>query len=83
MAWQQGRMVDNGSLFGVVNDLHGDELGAKRQDVELCTSGLVLGHYLGDGGPFHPPSRELEDGYAIFLRLRCCVTNECAVDNSL
>lgn len=71
MARQQGRVVDDGAVFGLVDDLHGDELGAEGQDVELGAGGLVLGHNLRDGLALHTPAGELEDGDAILLRLRC------------
>ncbi len=72
MARQQGGVVDNGAVFGVVDNLHGDELGAEGQDVELGTSGLVLSHHLCDGLALHTPAGELEDGNSILLRLGCC-----------
>jgi len=69
---QQGGVVDDGAVLGPVNDLHGDELGAEGQDVELGASGLVLSHHLWDGLALHTPAGELEDGDAILLRLSCC-----------
>lgn len=76
MARQQGGVVDDGAVFGVVDDLHGDELGAEGQDVELGTGGLVLSHNLRDGLALHTPARELEDGNSILLRLSCCGRKE-------
>lgn len=76
MARQQGRVVDDGAVFGVVDNLHGDELGAEGQDVKLGTCGLVLSHHLRDGLALDTPAGELEDGYTILLRLSCCGTKE-------
>ncbi|TNN79678.1 hypothetical protein EYF80_010052 [Liparis tanakae] len=73
---QQGGVVDDGAVLGPVNDLHGDELGAEGQDVELGASGLVLSHHLWDGLALHTPAGELEDGDAILLRLSCCGKKE-------
>lgn len=69
MTRQQGGVVDDGAMFGVVDDLHGDELGTEGQDVELGTRGLVLSHHLWDGLTLHTPAGELEDGHAILLSL--------------
>lgn len=71
-------MVDDGAQFGVIDHLHGDELGAKGQDVELGAGGGVLSHHLWDGLTFDPPARELEDGNAVLLRLSGLKTqNQC------
>lgn len=69
VAGQQGGVVDDGAVLGVVDDLHGDELGAERQDVELGAGGCVLSHHLWDGLALHTPAGEFEDGDAILLRL--------------
>lgn len=69
MARQQGGVVDDGAVFGVVDDLHGDELGAEGQDIELSTCGFVLGHHLRNGLALHTPAGELEDSHAILLCL--------------
>lgn len=71
MARQQGGVVDDGAVFRVVDDLHGDELGAEGQDVELGASGHVLSHHLRDGLALYTPAGELEDGNTILLRLSC------------
>lgn len=71
MARQQGGVVDDGAVFRVVDDLHGDELGAEGQDVELGASGRVLSHHLWDGLALYTPAGELEDGNTILLRLSC------------
>lgn len=68
-------MVDDGAVFGVVDDLHGDKLGAEGQNVELGTCGRVLRHHLWDGLAFHAPAGELEYGHAIFLCLSGCGEN--------
>lgn len=72
MARQQGGVVDDGAVSGVVDDLHGDELRAEGQDVELCAKGRVLSHHLRDGLALHTPAGELEDGDTVLLRLSCC-----------
>ena len=72
MARQQGWVVNDRAMFRVVNDLHGDELGAEGQDVELCTDSLVLSHHLWDGLTLHSPTGELEDRHTIFLCLCGC-----------
>lgn len=69
MARQQRGVVDDGAVPGVVDDLHGDELGAEGQDVELGARGLVLSHHLWDGLTLHTPAGELEDRYAVLLGL--------------
>lgn len=76
MARQQRGVVDDGAVFGVVDDLHGDELGAERQDVELGADGLVLSHHLRDSLALHTPAGELEHGNTILLRLSCCGRKE-------
>lgn len=73
MARQQRGVVDDGAVFGVVDDLHGDELGAEGQDVELCTRCFVLGHHIRDGLALHTPAGELEDSHAVLLCLGGCV----------
>lgn len=71
MARQQGGVVDDGAVLRVVDDLHGDELGAEWQDVEFGASGHVLSHHLWDGLALHAPAGELEDGYTVLLCLSC------------
>lgn len=65
-------MVDDRTLFGVVNDLHGDELGAKGQNIEVCLGSLVLIHHFWDGLAFHSPAGELENRDTILLCLCGC-----------
>lgn len=72
MARQQGGVVDDGAVFGVVDDLHGDKLGAEGQNVELGARGCVLRHHLRYGLAFHAPAGELEHGHAVFLSLSGC-----------
>lgn len=69
VARQQGGVVDDGAVFGVVDDLHGDELGAEGQDVEFGACGFVLGHHILNGLALQTPAGELEDGDAILLCL--------------
>lgn len=75
MARQQGGVVDDGAVLGVINDLHGDELGAEGQDVELGARGGVLSHHLWDGLALDAPARELEDRNTVFLRFSGLKTN--------
>lgn len=69
MARQQGGVVDDGAQLGVIDDLHGDELRAEGQDVELGARGGVLSHHLWDGLALDAPARELEDGNSVLLGL--------------
>lgn len=67
MQGEDGGVVDDGAVLGVVDDVHGDKLGAKGHDVELSTHHLVGIHHLWDGIPLDPPPRELEHGRPVFL----------------
>ena len=42
MTWENGGMVDNGAMFGMVNDVHRNELGAERHHIQICFDGLVF-----------------------------------------
>ena len=42
MFWQDGGMVDDGAMFRVVDDIHGNELGTKWQHIEVSSKRLVL-----------------------------------------
>lgn len=70
MPWEEGGVVDDGAVLGTVDDLHGDELRAEGQDVELGPHRPVLVHHLWDGLALQTPAGELEDGDAILLCLR-------------
>ena len=72
VARQQGGVVDDRAVFRVVDDLHGDELGAKGQNIEFSTCGLVLSYHLWDGLALHTPAGGLEYRNTIFLRFSCC-----------
>lgn len=72
MARQQGGVVDDGAVSGVVDHLHGDELGAERQHVQLGAYCLVLVHHVRDGLALQAPARELEHWHAVLLRLGRC-----------
>lgn len=74
MARQQGRVVDDGAVLGLVDDLHGNKLRAERQDVELRSGPRVLGHHLGDGLTLHTPAGEFENRNAVLLCFGCCGT---------
>lgn len=69
MARQQGGVVDDGAMFGVIDHLHGDELGAEGQNVEFCSSRFVLIHHFWDGLALHSPAGELEDRDPVLLCL--------------
>ena len=42
MPGEDGGVVDDGAVLGVVDDVHGDELGAEGQDVQVGLDRLVL-----------------------------------------
>lgn len=69
VAWQQRGVVDDGAVLGVVDNLHGDELGAERQHVELGARGLVLGHHLRQRLALQAPAGKLEDRHIVPLCL--------------
>lgn len=64
---QDGWVVDDGAVLGVINYVHGDELGAEGHDVELGTHRLVGVHHLWDGLPLDPPPWELEHRRPVLL----------------
>ncbi len=76
MARQQGGVVDYGAMFWVVDDLHGNELGAEGQYVEFGARVEVLSQHLLDGLTLHTPAGELKDRNTILLCLRCCEAKE-------
>lgn len=76
MAGQQRGVVDDGAVLGLVDDLHGNELRAERQDVELSSSPRVLVHHLGDGLALHAPAGEFEHGNTVLLCFGCWGTGE-------
>lgn len=76
MARQQRGVVDDGAVLRLIDDLHGNELRAERQDVELSSSPRVLVHHLGDGLALHAPAGEFEDRNTILLRFGCWGTGE-------
>ena len=42
MLGQDGGMVNDGAMFGTVDDIHGDKLRAEREYIELSTKRLVF-----------------------------------------
>ena len=42
MPGQDGGVVDDGAVLGVVDDVHGNELGAEGQDIQVRLNRLVL-----------------------------------------
>lgn len=69
---QDGRVVNDGAVLGVIDDVHGDELGAEGHHVELGSHRLVSTHHLRDGLSLHPPAGELKHGRAVLLRCHGC-----------
>lgn len=67
MQRQDGRVVDDGAVFGVVDDLHGDELGAEGHDVELGPHGFVGVPHFWEGSPLDPPLGEFENRRPVLL----------------
>lgn len=76
MARQQRGVVDDGAVFRLVDDLHGNKLRTERQDVELSSSPCILVHHLGDGLALHTPAGEFENRDAILFCFGCCGTEE-------
>lgn len=68
MQWKDGGVVDDGAVLWVVDDVHGDKLGAEGHDVKFSTHRFVGLHYLWNGFPLDPPPRELEHRRPFFLR---------------
>ena len=62
-------MVDNGAMLRMVDNLHGNELGAEWQDVQLRIERLVLVQNVRQDRALVPPARELEHGDVVLLRL--------------
>lgn len=74
VARQQARVVDDGAMPGGADDLHGDELAAEGQNVQLGSQGPVVRHHVGQGPTLGPPAGELEHRHAILLSLQACGT---------
>lgn len=68
MQGKDGGMVNDGAVLGMIDDVHGDELGAERHDVDLGIHRHVGFHHFRDGLSFHSPPRELENRCAVLLR---------------
>lgn len=64
---QDGWVVDDGAVRGMVDDIHGYELGTERHDVELCAHSLICLHHLCDGLPLDTPPWKLEHWCPILL----------------
>lgn len=71
MARQQRRVVDDGAVLRLVDDLHGNKLRAERQYVELSSCPRILVHHLGDGLTLHAPAGEFENGNTILFCFGC------------
>lgn len=65
---QERRVVDDGAVSGMVDHIHGNELGAEGHDVEFSAHGFVGFHHLRDWLPLHSPARELKHRCAVFFR---------------
>lgn len=74
MPGEQTRVVDDGAMAGGIDDLHGDELAAEGQDVELSTQSLVFCHHVRQSLSFLPPAGKLKHWYSILLGLQACGT---------
>lgn len=71
---EQTWVVDNGAMEGSIDDLHGNELAAEGQDIELGTQSLVFFHHLWQSLSSRPPAGELEHWHSILLSLQTCGT---------
>lgn len=69
---QDGRVVNDGAVLRVFDDIHGDELGAEGHHVEFGSHRLVRVHHLRDGLSLQPPAGELKHGRAVLLRCHGC-----------
>lgn len=69
---QDGRVVNDGAVLRVVDDIHGDELGAEGHHVELGPHRLIRIHHLRDGLSLHPPAGEFKHRRAVLLRRHGC-----------
>lgn len=72
MPGEQTRVVDNGAMAGGIDDLHGDELAAEGQDIELSTQSLVFCHHVRHSLSSRPPAGELKHWHSILLSLQAC-----------
>ena len=72
MPGEQTRVVDNGAMAGGIDDLHGDELAAEGQDIELSTQSLVYCHHVRHSLSSRPPAGELKHWHSILLSLQAC-----------
>lgn len=64
---QDGRVVDDGAVLRVVDDLHGDELGAEGHDVEFGPHRVVRSPHIRQGIALHPPLGEFEHRRPVLL----------------
>lgn len=67
MPGQDGRVVADAAVLRVVYHLHGDELGAERQNVQLDLDALVRVEHLRQGHALAPPSLDLEHWCSVDL----------------
>lgn len=67
MQGQDRGVVDDGAVLGVIDYVHGDELGAEGHDVELGAHSLVRFQHLWDGLPLDSPPWELEHRRPVLL----------------
>ena len=65
-------MVADGLVSRHTDHLHGDELGAERQHIELGADLLVLLQDVRQGSALLTPPRELEHGSSISRRRQGC-----------
>lgn len=67
MQGQDGGVIDDRTVLGMVNNIHRNELGAEGHDVELRPHRLVCVHHLREGLTLVPPAWKLEQRCPIFL----------------
>jgi len=58
-------MVADALVSWIVDDIHGDELCAEWEDVEVSLDGFVLFENLGQNHAGFPPCFDLEDGRVV------------------
>lgn len=70
MSWKNRRMVDDALVFGGLDDLHRNELGAEGQNVERRIDGPILFEHGGNDDTLLPPRFKFEHGNAVLSGLR-------------
>jgi len=65
---QDGGVINDGAVFGEVDHIHGDELGAEGHDVQLSAHRFIRLHHLWEWLTLHPPPWELKHRRPVLLR---------------